>query len=243
MRDLSKVTTKAELAFQSVAGILPEVFLWLCVDNTGLSWAKNWGRLPYHPHLSSVCHPKCPCAISCRSPDFIVGDLSLVFTTDLSEGLLTISETLRKARDLFVILARSQISSEPGSPEPGGGTPCRRGRLDREWQDRCWRVPARMSLDLGICVAQPVAEGERGVPGHARRGRLAGAHVCAWGLQISWAPRPDSVPGGNGLERALGGEEGRESCGLCAVGSRVTVGTAYSALLNAGHCASVLIRY
>lgn len=172
------------------------MFLWLCVDNTGLSWAKNWGRLPYDPHLSSVCHPKCPCAISCRSPDFIVGDLSLVFTTDLSEGLLTISETLRKARDLFVILARSQISSEPGSPEPGGGTPCRRGRPDREWQDRCWRVPARMSLDLGICVAQPVAEGERGVPGHARRGRLAGAHVCAWGLQISWAPRPDSVPGG-----------------------------------------------
>lgn len=57
-------------------------------------------------------------AISCHLPDFIMGDLSLVFTTDLSKGLLTISETLRKAYDLFVILARSQFS-EPRSPGLG----------------------------------------------------------------------------------------------------------------------------
>lgn len=121
-----------ELAFQSVAGILPEVFFWLCVDNAGLSWARNWGgcHVILTSPLSATPTVLVLPAISCHLPYFIVGDLSLVFTTDLSEGLLTISETLRKAQDLFVILARSQFLQSLSllAREPGGGTPCRRGR-------------------------------------------------------------------------------------------------------------------
>lgn len=90
------------------------------------------------------------------------------------------------------------------------------------------------SLWLRVSAACPGLPGGAGWPEHTSAPgdcRYPGRH----GRTLS--------QGGNGLERALGGEEGRESCGLCAVGSRVTVGTAYSALLNAGHCASVLIRY
>lgn len=93
---------------------------------------RNWGGchvIPTSP-LSATPSVLVLPAISCHLPDFIVGDLSLVFTTDLSKGLLTISETLRKAYDLFVILARSQFLQSLGllAWEPGGGTPCRSGQ-------------------------------------------------------------------------------------------------------------------
>lgn len=245
MRGLSEVTPRTELAFQSGAGILPGVFFWLCVDTAGLPWAESWGRLPCQPHSPPSATPSVPVlpAVSRRLPDFIVGDLSLVLTTDLSEGLLTTSETLRETRDLFVILAGSQFSSEPRSPEPGGGTPCRRGaERDREGQG-CWRrVPARMSLDLGVCVAQPVAEGERDMPGHVWWGRLAGAHVCAWGPHRSWAPWLDSVQGGKWPRKSP--RRGQQAAGCARRGHGSPWGPlAPHSLLNAGHRASVLIRY
>lgn len=113
---------------------------------------RNWGGchvIPTSP-LSATPSVLVLPAISCHLPDFIVGDLSLVFTTDLSKGLLTISETLRKAYDLFVILARSQFLQSLGllARSLGVAHLAGAGSRDREWQD-CWRhVPARMSLDL-----------------------------------------------------------------------------------------------
>lgn len=135
---------------------LVQEYCLMCFSGFGLTTldihGRNWGGchvIPTSP-LSATPSVLVLPAISCHLPDFIVGDLSLVFTTDLSKGLLTISETLRKAYDLFVILARSQFLQSLGllARSLGVAHLAGAGSRDREWQD-CWRhVPARMSLDL-----------------------------------------------------------------------------------------------
>lgn len=88
------------------------------------------GKLLCSPHLSSVCHPHVlvPLALFCHLPDCITGDSSWLFTTGLSEGLLTTSEPVRKVHALSAIPARSQFLQSLGllAYAPGGGTPGRR---------------------------------------------------------------------------------------------------------------------
>lgn len=55
-----------------------------------------------------------PPALFSQLPDFTVGDLFLALTIDPSEGLLTISETLREAPASFTTPARSQLRQSLG---------------------------------------------------------------------------------------------------------------------------------
>ena len=114
MKDLSEVTLQmSELAFKAV---LPQVFLWLCVDSAGPPWGRTRGKLPLPLPFPCLPHPASlmPPALFSQLPDFIVGDLFLALTIDPSEGLLTISETLREDPASFTSPARSQLRQSLG---------------------------------------------------------------------------------------------------------------------------------